>query len=174
MLKGLPLTYNSDMQEDKEALFDTVDTVLGVLGVYPSAVRTLTFKKERLAEAAIADFSLATDAADLLARRGVAFREAHEVIGHLVRQCIERGITFADLTDDEWGAIHPVFADQKPPLSALESVNARDVPGGTAVNRVKAAHAQAVDTVAGLRAWQTGKQAALDTVMRRDSRDPLA
>lgn len=174
VLKGLPLTYNSDMQEDKEALFDTVDTVLAVLGVYPSAIRTLTIKKDRLAEAAVADFSLATDAADLLARKGVAFREAHEVVGHLVRQCIEQGKTFADLTDDEWAAAHPVFGEERPPLSALESVNARDIPGGTAVNQVMAAHAAARDAVGVLRTWQIGKQATLDAVMRRDSRGPNA
>ena len=169
MLKGLPLTYNSDMQEDKEALFDTVDTVLAVLGVYPSAIRTLTFKKRRMAEAAIADFSLATDAADLLARKGIAFRDAHEVIGRLVRTCIEQEKTFSDLTDDEWAAVHEVFAAQKPPLTALESVNARDVPGGTAVKQVRSAHATAVDTVTGLRSWQRDSQALLDSVMRRDS-----
>jgi argininosuccinate lyase len=172
MLKGLPLTYNSDMQEDKEALFDTVDTVLAVLGVLPAAVRTLTFKKERLAEAATADFSLATDAADLLARNGVAFREAHEVVGLLVRQCIAGGKTFADLTDAEWKAAHPLFAEQRPPLTALESVNARDMPGGTAVKQVKSSHAFATEAVGALREWQRERQAALDGVMRRDSRGP--
>lgn len=169
MLKGLPLAYNSDMQEDKEALFDTVDTVLAVLGVFPSAVRTLTFKKDRLADAAVADFSLATDAADLLARKGVAFREAHEVVGRLVRDCIERGKTFADMTEQEWAAIHPVFGAQRPPLTALESVNARDVPGGTAVNQVRAAHEAASAATAGIRTWQQAQQASLDSVMRRDS-----
>ena len=162
------------MQEDKEALFDAVDTVLAILGVYPSAIRTLKFKKERMAEAAIADFSLATDAADLLAREGIAFREAHEVIGRLVRTCIEQEKTFGDLTNDEWAAVHEVFAAQKPPLTALESVNARDVPGGTAVNRVKAAHVAAVDAVTGLRSWQRDSQSLLDSVMRRDSQGPSA
>ncbi|MCC6791945.1 MAG: argininosuccinate lyase, partial [Thermomicrobiales bacterium] len=172
MLKGLPLTFNSDMQEDKEALFDAVDTVIAVLGVVPGAIRTLTFKKERLAEAAVADFILATDAADLLARNGVAFREAHEVIGLLVRRCIERGKTFADLTDAEWAEAHPIFADKRPPLTALESVNARDMTGGTAVRQVKLAHADAIEKVDELRAWQQARQAALDGVMRRGSRGP--
>jgi argininosuccinate lyase len=172
MLKGLPLTFNSDMQEDKEALFDAVDTVIGVLGVVPGAVRTLTFRKDRLAEAAVADFILATDAADLLARNGVAFREAHEVIGLLVRRCIERGKTFADLTDAEWAEAHPIFADKRPPLTALESVNARDMTGGTAVRQVKLAHADAVAKVSQLRDWQQSRQAALDGVMRRNSRGP--
>jgi argininosuccinate lyase len=172
MLKGLPLTYNSDMQEDKEALFDAVDTVLAVLGVVPTAVRTLTFRTDRLGEAAIADFILATDAADLLARNGVAFREAHEVVGRLVRTCIERRITFADLSDDEWEAIHPIFGRTKPPLTALESINARDVPGGTAIRQVRAARETATSAVVSLREWQQERQSAMDAVLQRDSRGP--
>ena len=114
VVKGLPLAYNSDMQEDKEALFDAVDTVTGVLAVLPPALRTMTFKTQRMADAAMADFSLATDAADLLARKGVAFRVAHEVIGKLVGQCIAENRTFAELSDEEWATIHPVFAKQSP------------------------------------------------------------
>jgi argininosuccinate lyase len=169
MLKGLPLTYNSDMQEDKEALFDAVDTVLAVLGVLPGAVRTLTFRTVRLAEAAVADFILATDAADLLARNGVAFREAHEVVGQLVRSCIARGKSFADLTDAEWIEVHPVFGSQKPPLTALESVNARDVPGGTAVARVRSAHADVSRAMTELKSWHRDRQIERENVMRRGS-----
>ena len=102
VMKGLPLTYNSDMQEDKQALFDTVDTIEAVLGVLPPALQSLTFNTERMAAAAAADFSLATDAADLLAKRGVPFREAHEVVGHLVKTCIDSGRNFEDLTVEEW------------------------------------------------------------------------
>ena len=97
--KGLPLTYNKDFQEDKEALFDSVDTVLTTLDVLPPMIRTGRWRSDRMAEAAIADFSLATDAADLLARRGIPFREAHEATGKLVAYCIAQGKTFADLTD---------------------------------------------------------------------------
>ena len=103
VIKGLPLTYNSDLQEDKEALFDTVDTVLSTLRVIAPAVRSMKFNREQMAAAAIADFSLATDAADLLARNDVPFREAHEVVGRLVRYCIDSGKTFADLSNAEWG-----------------------------------------------------------------------
>ncbi len=173
VVKGLPLTYNSDLQEDKEALFDTVDTVLGVLRVMPPVVQTMTFNRERLEEAAIADFSLATDAADLLARNGVAFREAHEVVGRLVRRCIEDGITFADLSDDEWAGIHPVFAAQRPPLTAWESVSARDVPGGTAPNRVKAYHADASARLDAARGWLHDRQRELGAVMGRGSTGPV-
>jgi argininosuccinate lyase len=134
--KGLPLTYNKDFQEDKEALFDSVDTVLATLDVLPPMIRTARWRSDRMADAAIADFSLATDAADLLARRGVPFREAHEATGKLVGYCITEGKTFADLSDAEWAEAHPIFAAHKPPLTAVESLASRDVPGGTAPNRV--------------------------------------
>jgi argininosuccinate lyase len=134
--KGLPLTYNKDFQEDKEALFDSVDTVMATLDVLPPMMRTASWRSANMADAAIADFSLATDAADLLARRGVPFREAHEVTGKLVASCIAQGKTFADLTDAEWAAAHSIFATERPPLTAVESISARDVPGGTAPNRV--------------------------------------
>jgi argininosuccinate lyase len=134
--KGLPLTYNKDFQEDKEALFDSVDTVLATLDVLPPMIRTARWRGERMAEAATADFSLATDAADLLARRGVPFREAHEITGRLVRRCIAQSKSFADLSQQEWAEVHPVFARERPPLSAEESIAARDVAGGTAPGRV--------------------------------------
>jgi argininosuccinate lyase len=134
--KGTPLTYNKDFQEDKEALFDSVDTVLATLDVFPPMIRSARWRADRLAEAAIADFSLATDAADLLARRGVPFREAHEATGKLVASCIAQGKTFSDLTNEDWAAAHPIFAEQRPPLTALESLASRDVPGGTAPRRV--------------------------------------
>ena len=159
--KGLPLTYNKDLQEDKEGLFDAVDTILAVLDVFPPMLRSTRFNRERLAAAAIADFSLATDAADLLARRGVPFREAHEVVGRLVGRCASDGKTFADLTDDEWATVHPVFAEQRPPLTAMESVAARDVAGGTAPARVRAAIEVAAATVAAGRAWVDERQARL-------------
>jgi argininosuccinate lyase len=137
VVKGLPLTFNKDFQEDKEGLFDAVDTTLAVLDVFPPMLRTATFNREKMAEAAIGDFSLATDAADLLARNGVPFREAHEVVGRLVADCVDRGKSFADLTDEEWAGVHPVFARQRPPLSAIESVTARDIEGGTAPGQIQ-------------------------------------
>jgi argininosuccinate lyase len=135
--KGLPLTYNKDFQEDKEALFDSVDTILATLDVLPPMIRAARWRTDRMAEAAIADFSLATDAADLLARRGVPFREAHEATGRLVRYCVDHGKTFADLTGEEWEAAHPIFAGERPPLTAGESLAARNVPGGTAPRQVE-------------------------------------
>ncbi len=166
-LKGLPLAYNKDMQEDKEGLFDAVDTILALLDVFPPMIRTIQFDQERMAAAAIADFSLATDAADLLARHGVPFREAHGVVGRLVGSCIAEGKTFANLDDAEWAAIHPVFAEHKPPLDAMESVSIRDIPGGTAPNRVRAAIATARVELAVQRTWFDREAAVFDALFVR-------
>ena len=166
-LKGLPLAYNKDMQEDKEGLFDAVDTVLALLDVFPPMIRTTRFNQERMAAAAIADFTLATDAADLLARHGVPFREAHGVVGRLVRVCIAEGKTFADLSVEEWAATHPVFAEHKPPLHALESVSIRDIPGGTAPNRVEAALATAGLALTEQHVWLDSEAAAFDALFQR-------
>ncbi len=167
MLKGLPLTYNSDMQEDKEALFEAFDTVHKALLVYPGMIRTIRVRKDRMAEAAVADFILATDAADLLAKNGVPFREAHEVIGSLVARCTAGGTSFADLTDAEWAEVHPVFGRQKPPLTAEESVALRDIPGGTAPRQVRMALDLADEATGELRGWIEDRRAALNTVLTR-------
>ena len=160
------------MQEDKQALFDTVDTIEAILGVLPPALESLTFNTERMAAAAAADFSLATDAADLLAKRGVPFREAHEVIGHLVKTCIDSGRNFEDLTIADWAAAHPVFAKERPPLTAAESVAARDIPGGTAPNRVRAALGAARERSSDVRAWHAREDQRLANVMKRNSTGP--
>jgi argininosuccinate lyase len=172
VMKGLPLTYNSDMQEDKQALFDTVDTVEAVLGVLPPALTSLTFNTKRMLAAASADFSLATDAADLLAKRGVPFREAHEVVGKLVRTCADAGRDFSDLSVEEWAEVHPIFGEEWPPLTAAESVAARDIPGGTAPNRVRAALGSAMDRMGDVRAWHAREAERMANVMRRDSTGP--
>lgn len=168
MLKGLPLTYNSDMQEDKEALFEAFDTVHKALLVYPGMIRTIRVRKDRMADAAIADFILATDAADLLAKNGVPFREAHEVIGSLVGRCTAEGKTFADLTDTEWAEIHPVFAKQKPPLTAEESVALRDLPGGTAPRQVERALELSAAAARDAAAWVETERATREAVLTRE------
>ena len=165
--KGLPLTYNKDFQEDKELLFDAVDTTLMVLDVFPPMLRTARFNTDRLAAAAIGDFSLATDAADLLARRGVPFREAHEIVGRLVAGCLAKQQTFADLSDADWARIHPVFAAERPPLTALESASARDVPGGTAPGRVRAAREAAGTVLDETRRWLSERQRLYVATMER-------
>ncbi|HYO30127.1 MAG TPA: argininosuccinate lyase [Thermomicrobiales bacterium] len=165
VIKGTPLAYNKDFQEDKEALFDAVDTVAIALDVLPPMLRTARFDRERMAAAAVADFSLATDAADLLARRGVPFREAHETVGKLVASCLAEGIGFEDLSPERWADVHPVFAVERPPLTALESVCARDIEGGTAPARVAAALAAANGALGSDRGWLSERQDARSVVM---------
>jgi argininosuccinate lyase len=171
--KGTPLTYNKDFQEDKEALFDAVDTVLVTLTVLPPMLRTAKWRADRLGEAAIADFSLATDAADFLARRGVPFRGAHETVGKLVALCLREGKTFADLSDAEWAEAHPLFASERPPLTAQESVRARDVPGGTAPNQVATQLRAAQKRVAAARQLVDERKSAREAMMSR-RREPDA
>lgn len=169
--KGTPLAYNKDFQEDKEALFDAVDTVLVTLTVLPPMLRTAIWRAERLGEAAIADFSLATDAADFLARRGVPFREAHETVGKLVALCIGEGKTFADLSDAEWAEAHPLFANERPALTALESVQARDVLGGTAPNQVATQLRAAHERVAAARQVVDDRKFEREAMMARRGAD---
>ncbi|CAN5848207.1 argininosuccinate lyase [soil metagenome] len=166
-LKGLPLAYNKDMQEDKEGVFDAVDTVLALLDVFPPMVASTRFNTERMAEAAIADFTLATDAADLLAKHGVPFREAHGVVGRLVGTCLAEGRTFADLSEDEWAEVHPVFGKQRPPIDALASVSLRDIRGGTAPNRVRDAIAEARTALDEQRRWFETEAAGFDALFVR-------
>lgn len=166
-MKGQPMTYNKDSQEDKEGLIDSVDTMLAVLDVFPPMMRSITVHRERTAEASIKDFTLATDAADILAKNGVPFREAHEIVGSLVGKCINDGKTFADLTDDEWAEIHSVFVENRPPLDGLSSTQLRDVPGGTAPSRVDAARAELRSLVAIESEWVSKNRAEQDAIFTR-------
>ena len=139
MLKGQPLAYNKDNQEDKEPLFDTVDTMLITLRVVTAMLPTMTFDGERGRTAAVANFALATDIADYLAKKGVPFREAHEAVGSLVARCEREGRTFEDLTLEDYRAAHPAFDRDVLAIDLEAALAARDVPGGTAPNRVAAA-----------------------------------
>ncbi|MCO5214575.1 MAG: hypothetical protein M9950_00200 [Thermomicrobiales bacterium] len=161
------MTYNKDSQEDKEGLIDSFDTILAVLDVFPPMIASITVHGDRTAEASIKDFTLATDAADVLAKAGVPFREAHEIVGALVGTCIRVGKTFADLTDEEWAAIHPVFTTQRPPLDGLGSTELRDLPGGTAPNRVNAAREELRGVLASETGWVNGKRAQQDALFTR-------
>ena len=109
-LKGLPLGYSKDLQEDKEPLFDAVDSVLAMLAVLPEMLRTARFHGDRMAEAA-GGFALATELADFLAAGGVPFREAHHAVGRLVRRCEELGVSLEDVPQDELAAAHPVLSE---------------------------------------------------------------
>lgn len=165
--KGLPLAFNKDMQEDKEPLFDSVDTVLAILEVFPPMMESAEFNVETMAAAAVADFTLATDAADLLAKNGVPFREAHHVIGSLVGTCIAGGKTFADLTDEEWAEIHPVFAEQKPPVDAWTSVSGRDSIGGTSPTQVQRTRQLQQDSLEVTREWVRDARSVEDGLFHR-------
>ncbi len=148
LLKGQPLAYNKDMQEDKEALFDSVDTLLLTLEVVAAMLPTLTFDAARGREAAVANFALATDVADFLAKRGVPFREAHEAVGALVARCEREGRTLADLTIEEYRAAHPAFDDGVLAIDLDSALAARNVPGGTgpeAVARAREAAARRLE-----------------------------
>ncbi|MDI3281441.1 MAG: argininosuccinate lyase [Bacillota bacterium] len=157
VLKGLPLTYNKDLQEDKEALFDTVDTLRGCLGIFIPLLATLRFNAAAMRAATARGFLNATDVADYLARRGMPFREAHALVGRLVRSCLEAGRTLEDLTLEEWRAYSPLFAEDILEAVKLERcLAARDVPGGTAPQRVAEALAQARRRLAELVAARPG------------------
>ena len=110
-MKGLPLAYNKDMQEDKELAFDAIDTVKGCLVLFTGMISSMTFRKDVMEASAKRGFTNATDAADYLVNRGVPFRDAHGIVGQLVLACIERGIALDDLPLEEYRAISPVFDD---------------------------------------------------------------
>jgi argininosuccinate lyase len=136
-LKGLPLTYNRDLQEDKEPGFDAVDTLLLVLPAMAGLISTVRFHAERLAGEASTGFALATDLAELLVRRGVPFREAHEVVGHLVVWCQVNDCDLPDVSDENLAKISPhLTPDVREVLSVTGALAARKAYGGTAPERV--------------------------------------
>ena len=110
-MKGIPLAYNKDMQEDKELAFDAIDTVKGCLALFTGMISTITFRKDVMEASAKNGFTNATDAADYLVNHGVAFRDAHGIVGQLVLFCIEKGIALDDMSLDEYKAISPVFEE---------------------------------------------------------------
>jgi argininosuccinate lyase len=137
MLKGLPLSYNRDLQEDKEPVFDAVDTLLLVLPAMAGLVSTLIIHSERIAAGAASGFALATDLAELLVRRGVPFREAHEVVGHLVVWCHVHDCDLADVSDADLAKISPHLTPGiREVLSVPGALAARKAPGGTAPQEV--------------------------------------
>nr|WP_083652961.1 argininosuccinate lyase [Serinicoccus sp. CNJ-927] len=153
-LKGLPLAYNRDLQEDKEPVFDAVDTLEVLLPAVSGMVATLQVHEERLEELAPQGFSLATDVAEWLVRQGVAFRVAHEVAGACVRACEERGIGLADLDDDDLAAISEhLTPGVRSVLSVPGSLASRNAHGGTAPVRVTEQRAHLLKQVARLRHW---------------------
>ncbi len=138
VLKGLPLTYNRDLQEDKEPLFDAIDTVKLSLKVNTLIVEGMKPKKERMREQARKGFSLATDVADYLAKKGVPFREAHRIVGELVSYCLDRGKTLENLSLEEFKKFSDKFDEDVLSLMSVEgSINSRNIIGGTAREQVE-------------------------------------
>ncbi|MDI6710993.1 MAG: argininosuccinate lyase [Bacillota bacterium] len=149
LMKGLPLAYNKDMQEDKEALFDAVDTVKKCLAVFGPMVRTLRIDRERMAAAARGGFTNATDLADYLVKKGVPFREAHAVVGRAVVYCLEKGKDLEALTLDEYRAFSPaVNEDVYAAISLETALRQRSLRGGPAPETVRRAIARARERLA--------------------------
>ncbi|MEN2737837.1 argininosuccinate lyase [Microbacterium sp. X-17] len=137
-LKGLPIAYNRDLQEDKEPVFDSVTTLELVLPAVAGMVATMRFDTARMAELAPEGFSLATDVADWLVRAGIPFRDAHEISGALVRACEERGIRLEEAPDDLLAAVSPRLTPEVRTVLTIEgSVASRSARGGTAPARVE-------------------------------------
>jgi argininosuccinate lyase len=140
LMKALPLTYNRDLQEDKERLFDTVKTVQGCLQVFAPMLAQLRFNREAMAAAVRGGFLTATDLADYLAQRGMPFRSAHEVVGGIVAHCEKAGISLWDLDLPALQKFSPAFSvDALLCLSVEASVKSRRSEGGTAPMRVRSA-----------------------------------
>jgi argininosuccinate lyase len=140
VLKGLPLTYNRDLQEDKEPVFDSAATLRDCLEVMAGCLATLRVDAARMAEAADDPMLLATDLAEALVREGVAFREAHEAVGRVVQHCIAKDLDLRSLSRADLAAFHPAFPGAASELLALErALEERSLPGGTARARVEAA-----------------------------------
>jgi argininosuccinate lyase len=138
-VKALPLTYDRDLQEDKEPVFDAVDTLRLVLPAITGTVASLTFDRERLAAASVGGFALATDLAEELVTRGVAFREAHEVVGAVVRYAEARGLDLAELDPVELPGIHPALTpDVAARFDPQQAIDRRDGPNATATASVEA------------------------------------
>ena len=138
VLKGLPLTYNRDLQEDKEGTFDTVETLLKTLEVFSGMISTLEVETERLQQASNEDHMLATDLADyLVSEKGVPFRDAHGIVTGLCRYAAEQAKELHQLTIEEYRQFSPHFGEDVYGISPQTSVSARDIPGGTAPSRVE-------------------------------------
>ena len=143
LMKGQPLAYNKDNQEDKEPLFDTVDTVTDTLRIFADMARGISVKADAMRAAALQGYATATDLADYLVKKGLPFRDAHEAVARAVRLCVDRGCDLGDMSLDELRAFSPLIENDIFAVLTLEgSVAARDHIGGTAPNQVRAAIAR--------------------------------
>ncbi|UCH50366.1 MAG: argininosuccinate lyase [Chloroflexota bacterium] len=139
VMKGLPLAYNRDIQEDKEGLFDTVDTLISTLEVLTGLIKTLKINTTQMVSTISGSYILATDLADYLAKKGLPFRQAHSIVGKLVQYAISKDKGFQELSLDEYRNFSPFFADDVYGITVETSVEARDIIGGTAPKQVVAA-----------------------------------
>jgi len=131
IMKGLPLTYNKDMQEVQEAIFDVIDTIKGVLPPFTGMMKTMTIRKDNMKAAALGGFTNATDLADYLVRKGIPFRSTHEISGKLVHYCIEHNTSLEKLSLDEFKQFSDLIEDDVYDAISLETcVNKRMVTGG--------------------------------------------
>nr|WP_298376540.1 argininosuccinate lyase [uncultured Halomonas sp.] len=161
LMKSQPLAYNKDNQEDKEPLFDTLDTVKGCLKAFADMVPAIEAKTDSMYEAARRGFSTATDLADYLVRKGVAFRDAHEIVGQSVAYGIEQGKDLSEMSLEELRQFSDTITDDVFDVLTLEgSVAARNHIGGTAPNQVRAAAQRARDALNALNVLTPGHQAA--------------
>ncbi|NSW85411.1 MAG: argininosuccinate lyase [Syntrophobacteraceae bacterium] len=140
LTKALPLAYNRDLQEDKEPVFDTADTVISTVRLLARLLPEIRFNRERMLDMAGRGFTLATDLADYLVRKGVPFRKAHHVVGQIVQHCIQKNIELRDCSVEELKSFHKAFdADVYPYLEISSVVDQRTSSGGTATSRVREA-----------------------------------
>ena len=143
-MKGIPLAYNKDMQEDKELSFDAMDTAKGCLALFNGMLATMKFNKEKMHDSANKGFTNATDAADYLVNHGVPFRDAHGIVGRIVLYCLDKKIAIDDMSLDELKAICPVFEEDIYEAISMETcVNKRltvGAPGKDAMEKVIALH----------------------------------
>ena len=138
-IKGIPLAYNKDLQEDKEGLFDAEKTLKDCLAIFAEMMSQIGLNTERMEEAAAEDFTCATDVADYLAKKGVPFRTAHGIVGGIVRECLERGRTLSDMTLAEYKAHSPVFEEDITEIvKAKNSADSRSSVGGSSVSAARA------------------------------------
>lgn len=144
MLKGLPLAYNKDMQEDKESIFDAVNTVKGCLEIFTATLASCKFNAGKMRDGSLLGFTNATDAADYMVKKGLPFREAHRVIGSMVLYCIEHGCSLSDLDLNTLKEFSPCFEEDFYQAISLETcINSRTTPGGPAPDSVLASVQQA-------------------------------
>ncbi|WP_449621477.1 argininosuccinate lyase [Robertmurraya sp. Marseille-Q9965] len=140
VLKGLPLAYNKDMQEDKEGMFDTVKTVTGSLKIFAGMINSMKVNTNQMETATKNDFSNATELADYLSGKGIPFRESHEIVGQLVLTCVKKQCYLADLSIEEFKAAHPLFEeDIYEVLNPVNAVQRRNSAGGTGFEQIRLA-----------------------------------